>query len=184
MKKWLSVLTIIGMSASYALGSGLGGFGSYWDSEDADDTFGGGAVLRLDLDQSLKLDLRGSYFEFDDREGGIEATLEVIPVEAALLVKLPLDQNFNAYVGGGGGYYFADAEFKAPGGTADVDIDDEFGFFALGGVEIMLSDTLSIFGEAKYTWVEFEEAEFEDAEFEIDLDMTGFGANAGLLFKF
>ncbi len=187
MKKWLSVLAIVGFSVTTVYGSGLGGFASYWDSKDADSTWGGGALLRIDLDENLQLDIRGSYYEFSDREFGTKWELEVIPIEAALMFKIPLDQQFNAYIGGGGGYYIADWEFSSPEGRIKVDIDDEFGFFAVGGIDVRVGDALSIFGEAKYTWLEYKKAKVRELgpeRLDIDLDMNGIAVNIGLLLRF
>lgn len=56
--------------------------------------------------------------------------------------------------------------------VADNDPDDEIGYYAVAGIALALSKGTTLFGEAKYTRVEL-----DDAEIELD----GLGANAGLM---
>ena len=194
MKGLVFILLLVCMGTSQALaqGAGIGAFGSYWDSKDVDDAIGGGALLRFEPDPAFQMDLRGSYFEFDDQVGGGKADLTVIPVEAALMFKPIVERGYEIYVGGGVGYYFADADVIIPGGTIDLDFDDEFGYFALAGLQFNVNPNFSLFAEVKYTWLEFEEAKISSKEFrelgseriDIDLKMDGIGFNAGLLLLF
>jgi hypothetical protein len=95
------------------------------------------------------------------------------------------------YAGGGGGYYIMpefESDVAVPGsGEPDIDPDDEFGFFIVGGAELALSEQVSLFGEAKYTWLEVEELEIDDETIDLDalglddIEFTGLGINAGLL---
>ena len=186
MKKVLCVIMLAGLMSSQALASGLGIFGSYWDSKDAGDTYGGGALLRLPVNPTTSQDIRGSYFEFTERFEGMRTDWEIIPVEAALLIHLVTNPGFTLYAGGGGGYYFADATIRGVDGNDRMDIDNEFGYFALAGLRLRLSPNMSLFAEAQYRWIDFDQAKFrgDDEKFDIDLKMDGFGANAGLLLRF
>ncbi len=228
MKAWFCVLTMVVLSASPALTAGLGLHGSYWDSKEADDAWGGGALFRLDLHQNLQLDIRGSFFKFDgvkedliftgemmfemefdgevaevtivwNMDDQLELDFEVIPVEVALLAHFDLHDRITPYFGGGVGYYFLDAK----AGKSEFDLDwetktsNEFGFFAVCGLHIRLNEHVSLFGEARYTWLKFDDVKYrfmppEDPgdvffiplEYETELKMDGFGANFGLLFVF
>lgn len=192
MKKWLIAVAVSVLFSSSAFGAGIGGFASRWDAKDPDDTWGFGGLLRFDLNENLQLDLRGSYYLFEDREDDIKGELTVIPAEVALMFKIPLEGQFSAYLGGGLGYYFGEAKLKGGGESFTIDIDDEVGFFALGGIEIKLGDSFSLFGEAKYTWLEFEKAKLKDTgipeldgeKFDFDLKMDGLAVNIGLLLRF
>ncbi len=192
MKKWLTVVAVVGVFLSHAYGANLGGFASRWDTQDLDNTWGVGGLLRTDLDRNLQMDIRGSYFKFTRAAGGVKSMAEVIPLEVGLMWKFPLDHQFTLYAGGGGGYYLADGNFKYRGNTVDVDLEDEFGYFALGGAEVKIGKSLRFFGEAKRTWLKFEKAEYMAADrpgnnamlFDGDLKMNGLAINLGLLLRF
>lgn len=183
----LAVLALAGISASAA--GGLGLFGSYWDA-DGDVGMGGGLKLKMEMAPNIALELRGSYlpeWDFDEDEtGDAMEDFSVIPVEADLVVNFPLGDMLKIYGGAGGGYYVTpefESDVAIPGSDEpDVDPEDVFGYFALGGVEIALSEQVSLFAEAQYRWVEFDEVEIDGEDVDVDdADLTGFGANAGLL---
>ena len=198
MRTYLGILAVVFISSTFASGyyydsgSGFGGFGSYWDSKDADDTWGGGAILRLGMGPQWQVDFRGSYYEFSQSTMGFKETLEIIPVEAALMFRMPLEHAFTLYAGGGGGYYFADYEAREGGEKLRLEIDGDIGFFVLGGAQFRIGEALSLFGEAKYIWLDFGKAKFkgtgipelEREKFDIDLKMDGLAINIGLLFNF
>lgn len=191
MRSMWKMMVVAGLMATQSMAGGLALFGSYWDAKDADDTFGGGAKFRANLNENVQLDVGGSYFMFEDDEMGVDSELEVIPVEAALSFRTNIADTFAVYVGGGAGYYFVDGEMSDGGTTLDVDIDDEIGFFAQAGIEIGLGANLSLIGEVQYVWLEFDKAELsssdapgEKLDIDVDLKMDGLRANAGLLFRF
>ncbi len=230
MKAWLCVLIVMVLSAPQVLASGLGLHGSYWDSKEADDAWGGGALFRLNLHDRLLIDLRGSYFKFDGVSKGIESSkvnivlaedseefpgvmwlseyadrlevdMEVIPVEVALLAHFDVHDRITPYLGGGVGYYFLDAKMRKSAQDTEwlIKTSDEFGFFAVNGLHIRLNEYVQLFGEVRYTWLEFKKVKYrmpapkDDLlwpaairafEYEADLKMSGFGANVGLLFVF
>lgn len=167
--------------------NGLGVFGAYWDSKDADDTIGGGATVRLALSPEIMIEFAGAYFEFDDEEEGVKGTLEVIPLEVGLLVKFIDDGAFSLYAGGGGGYYLMDSEFSGFGETVSFDIDDEFGYYVTGGMSFRLGPSVSLFGEVRHTWLKAKSGTAKMAGEEVDLDvdikLTGIGARAGLMLR-
>lgn len=193
MKRLFGILLLVCIGASTALAQGgLGVFGSYWDSKDADDAFGGGALLRMELGPAAQLDIRGSYYKFDDRLEGIKAELQIIPLEAAFTFKLGMDPQFSPYVGGGIGYYFTDADLTIGDLKINVDFDDEIGFFALGGLQFSPTYNLALFGEVKYTWLDYDRARIRARDFpelgtervDVDLKMNGIGVNIGLVLLF
>lgn len=179
MKTFMMVVLMTCIATAPAMAGGLGVFGSYWDPSDADGDFGLGARLHLFSVAGVGLELRGSYFEFSESEGGVSQTLEVIPLEAALIYAFGSDQPIQAYAGGGGGYYMLDLEWSGPLGTMDPDVDDEIGWFVLGGLSFDIAANLNLFLEAKYTWLEIDEiGGFATTQ---DDSLDGFGANAGLM---
>ena len=188
MRKLLTLGLSVALCAAVAnAGNGLGGFGAYWapDGDGTDSGFGGGVKLLLPLAPEVSLEIRGSYFpDLGDEEGGVDADLMVVPAEVAGNVVFPLEEDvLSLYAGGGVGYYFVDGELESGGVELDVDPDDEFGFFVQGGGKLMLSEETALFAEAVYRWVEIDEADVEGVGTvsDIDLELTGFGANAGLM---
>ena len=180
MKKILVMLVTIGLGASAALAQGgVGVFGSYLDGDDSGPGFGGGIKFKAALADFLAVEARASCLtKFDEWEGDDE--LLVIPIEAALVFNLPLqDTPLTIYGGGGAGYAIIPE-------ADDIDYDDSFCYFALGGVEIALGDTASLFAEVQYRILEVDGADYdgEDVDFGGDkLKFTGLGVNAGLLLR-
>ncbi len=179
---WIALITV---SLSIpAVAGGISGYGSYWDTEDASDGYGAGAKLNVTFAGPIELELRGGYFPdlSEDIPGG-DLDLEVIPIEAGLIFRLPVaDAAVSPYGGGGVGYYMLELEAEGPGGSATLDLDDEVGWYLVGGLTIHLSDTLAIFAEGKYTTIEgtAENDDLDLIEDEFDIDLGGIGANAGL----
>ena len=181
MKKILVMLLTIGLGAVAASASGgVGIFGTYWDADDPGPAFGGGVKFKADLAEYFAVELRASCAtKFDDWEGDDE--LYVIPLEAGLMFTLPLGDEvpITLYGGGGGGYAIIPE-------ADDIDFDDDFCFFGLGGVEIALGEAVSLFVEAQYRFLEVDGADVDGEEIDYDdeLKFTGVCGNAGLLFRF
>ncbi len=178
MKVFTMILLIACVTVAPVWGGGFGVFGSYWDPKDADGDFGFGARLQLFSVSSLGVEVRGSYFEFTESADGDRTTLEVIPLEVALLYTFGKEQPVRAYAGGGAGYYLLDLEWSGPLGTMEPDIDDEVGWFVLGGLSFDLAANVNFFLEAKYTWLDIDEVGgFATTQ---DDTLDGLGGNVGL----
>ncbi len=182
MKIWTIMMVVVAMTAQTALaGFGIGVFGSYWDPKDPDESFlGGGAKAQFGLNPNLKIELRASWLTFEEDDGGFSLRLNTLPLEVGAVFSLMPGETFNPYVGGGIGYYMFGAEVKAGGESETLTADNEFGFYGILGAEFQLSDTISIFGEAKYTAVTLKEVEGFG---KVDAKLDGIGANLGLLFR-
>lgn len=162
-------VTLTFVSGAWARGSGveLGVFGSYLDADDYGDGVGGGVKLELQPADWLAVDARGSYIAFDNPD------IDIYPLELALLLNIPLaDERIVPYVGVGAGYYFLDAD--------RFDLDDEFGYFPLVGLEIGAYN-LSFLIEARWLFLE---SDVDRLVGEDELTLDGIGINAGLLFRF
>ncbi len=182
MKKLLVMLIAIGLgTAAASAGSGLGVFGTYLDSKDPGPGFGGGVKFKADLSDYFGMEVRAScitQFDEDDSDDG----LYLIPLEAGLLFNLPLGEDvpITLYGGGGGGYAIIPE-------CDDIDLDDEFCFYGVAGAEFGLGDAASLFVEAQYRVLEVDGAETDDEdeiEFDEEVEFSGLGINAGLLFRF
>ena len=73
----------------------------------------------------------------------------------------------------------------------DIEVDDEFGCYALAGLRFRFSTRLAAFVEGKYTWIETSIEKATDVRRDIgidwveqELDFSGLAVNAGLLFTF
>lgn len=181
MKKFLLILLGVAVIATVAFAdeNGLGVFGSYWNADDPGNSFGGGIKFKAELGDFFGLDVRASCLtQFKDWDGDDE--LFVIPLEALLLFRIPLGETspVKAYVGGGGGYAIIP---KAD----DVDFDDDFCLIGVGGVEFALNESLSLFAEAMYRYLEVDGAKVDGVKVkDLDISFSGLGVNAGLLFRF
>jgi hypothetical protein len=146
----------------------LGVFGTYLDSDDLNDGYGGGAKLEVKPIDWLSVDGRASWIYFDDFD------LSMIPLEVALRLNLPLlGERIVPYAGVGGGWYIFEAD--------DVDLDDDVGYFPMVGLEVGLR-RIAVFAEARWLFLETDVDTAVENIGEADVD--GLGINAGLLFRF
>jgi hypothetical protein len=136
----------------------IGAFLSYWNGKDTDNGYGVGINHQLKIIPLVHGDLRASWLSFDD------SNLDLFPLEAMARVKLTM-----FYVGAGVGYYIFS-------GGNDVNWDNSWGAFGVGGVELTVAK-IGVFGELKYTWVD---TKIEDT---MDVDGNGIGVNVGVVFN-
>ena len=182
MKKILILtITVLALGgAAVASATDLGLHGAYWDTKEADNTFGFGAKLRFSF-----VEFRGTYF--DDVTADVEPEsadfeIKAYPLEAGIVLQFLKNSMFRPYVGGGAGYYILDTNIG--------DVDDEIGYYLVGGADIGNPSSRVAFSlEAIYRNIEgtVRGEIFEDPDFdidEVDLDLSGIGANAGVVFRF
>ncbi len=192
MRKIRALITVFALASAAAMaGGGFALYGSYADMKDFDDAgYGGGLKLQADLGTPyLGFELR---IQGMTGYGGDDPATEdsyLASGEANLRLTLPVGEVLRLYVGAGAGYYvFPEYESKEPVGDSlepDIDPEDVWGFFAVAGAELMLSESFGLFAEVKYLVAEVEEVDIDDETVEIDEgDFGGFGVNAGILFRF
>ena len=164
------------VSVPYA---GLGVFASRWDSQDYGTLTGYGVRLGWNVIEHLGLEVRGSYYKSKDDE--IETTL--LPLEAALVLRLPLHRHFVPYIGGGAGYYFKDAEYEDDTETWESS-EEVAGYFGLAGLNLYLG-AVSLFAEAKYNLIGTDDdLEWRGSDVEAQNSLDGFSFSAGLKLGF
>ena len=159
--------------------AGLGVFASRWDSRDYGTLTGYGVRLGWNVIEQLSLEARASYYESQD--DGLETT--VLPLEAALVLRLPFHRHLVPYLGGGAGYYLKDAEYEDETGTWDSS-EDVAGYFGLAGLNLYLGP-VSLFAEAKYNLVGTDDnLEWRGSDVEAKNSLDGFSFSAGLKLGF
>lgn len=193
----LGVLVVLALAASPASAAGsFNLFGSFWDTDEADNTAGGGIAFALPVSPRWGVDLRGSYHEeltneplealFDEDDPVFQrAGLQVIPLEAGLRYNFAPGSRTNLYLGGGGSYHLLDSDFG--------DVSDEVGGYALLGMDFGNPDGLSFFIEGLYRFVEatveFDPEDLEDIddisglENGVAVDLNGLGLNIGMSWR-
>ena len=172
-------------------------FGSWWDTDVAGDTAGGGVSFGIPFNETLGLEFSGTYFEelTDDPLANsvdsddpvvVEQGLNVTPLSVGLRVNFgDSTSSFRPYVSGGATYFLLDSDFG--------EINDELGYYAALGAGIGNPDGMSFFAEAVYRSaegeVELDPDDLDDID-DIDVrdratfDLDGVGVNAGLRFNF
>jgi hypothetical protein len=146
-------------AAAQAVDFGL--FASYWSPQDGDDAFGGGGSIHF---ATVPLELRASVFPDTSIRGGGDTLL--VPIDVGLAINLTRSQKMGVYVGGGGSYYFIDADQGDP--------DNQFGWYALARLEVPIQGSFSVFGDVMHRGVEFED---------IDADLSGVAFSVGVIFR-
>ena len=159
--------------------AGLGAFASRWDSQDYGTLTGYGLRFGWNVFDPLGLEARASYFESRDDE--TETTL--VPLEAALVLRLPLARHLVPYVGAGAGYYFKDAEYGDDTDTWESS-EEVAGYFGLAGLNLYLG-AFSLFAEAKYNLVGTDDdLEWRGSDVEAKNSLDGLSFSAGLKLGF
>lgn len=177
-----------------AAAGGFSIFGAYQDTDALDETFGGGVSIAFPLGRVVDLQFRGTYYEklddlgnvFDDDEDVfVDNSIEVIPIEAGLRFNLAPRGAVIPYITAGATYFLLDSDIG--------EIDDEVGYHAGLGLVFGDNEGPAFFVEGLYRGVEGsvevdpqDIGDIGDIDFEdpFDVDLSGFGANAGISFQF
>jgi hypothetical protein len=187
MLKIIVFATLISFLSASAFAGAIGAFGSYWDSEDAGESYGYGLRLASTSDPAGFLELRVSRFDnFEDDDKGSYSGLDVIPIDIGMTLNMTPADSLQFYIGGGGSYYMMESEIETASGKHELDIDDEWGCYGLAGIKLELSPSLHLFAEGVYRQVEgtFPNDKLEDVDSDVDFKLDGWGANAGILLMF
>ena len=148
----------------------LYGFGSYWDKNDVEGSWGAGlgASLPIFID-FIRIDGRIYFFENSDLDQ--DDSLRLVPVDLGLQVHLFPDGDIDPYGLAGVSFLYADADRR--------DVDSTFGSYIGAGLDVKLGiPFFKLFGEAVYRFSDIDTARGDD------VDVGGFTANIGLKFNF
>jgi opacity protein-like surface antigen len=180
-------ITSTGQCHANALGIQAG----YIDTQDLGNSIGVGGKLQIDLPGNLNLEARTMMYDSlgqDLRVGGnnVETDLEIWPIELGIEMDIPLGGRFYPYFGGGIGWYLLEADLKINGRTEILDLDDEFGFYLVGGLNFELANNIAVYGEYVYRQVEGSLKNDNTSRLVDDavtVDLGGHSINVGLLLK-
>lgn len=184
MKKLVLIMlgVLVACGTTVEANNGWGLFASYWDPKDGDGAVGPGIKLSIEMVPAIQMGLRVSYFDDigKDRRGA-DVQLQAIPVEADLVLNIPVMETSKLYAGLGLGYYMFDADVKLADGTKpDADAGDKVGYYFIAGAEMGVQEFAALFAEVKYTVVKA-----DDIKVGVDgLDngkLDGVGVNLGLM---
>ena len=166
----LCLLLLVVLSGSRAFAIDLYGFGSYWDQDDTDGTWGGGIGLSLPLfTEHLRLD--GRAYLFEDNEIGHDGDLSITPFDLGLQVHILPSATVDPYILGGVSYIYVDSDRFEVDSTVS-------GYLGLGLDVDLGIPLIKLFGEALYRSAEL------DKKFGEDIDASGFTGNVGLKLHF
>ncbi len=172
------------MAVATAAQAGIGAFGTWWDTKDYGDMYGGGGKLAIGLPLGFWVEARGAYLTSHNFK---EADVSLVPIEAMICWQLEISDVLLPYVGAGAGYYLKDFDWKSEWKEWKEEFKDKdcAGYFALAGVSLALGSEISLFGEAKYTLVgEDDKLEWRGSDIKQKYSFDGLSVNVGLKIGF
>jgi hypothetical protein len=165
-------------------------YGTWWDTDEADDAAGIGAGWAGGLGEVIDLEFRATWYEeltdepLEDLFTGatpIETGLTVIPIELGLRFNFARDSTFwNPWFGVGASYYLLD--------TDTGNIDDEVGYYGSFGAMFGDGEGADFFAEVGYRWSEATVTSFDvdqdNVLDEFDIKLDGPYLNVGVRWRF
>jgi hypothetical protein len=179
MRKVVLVLGICLLAAPAWAGGGYSLFGSY--AQITDDAEAPGAGVRLTLGSGHWVgDLTATWYNKESDVptiAGFQDDLQVVPFDLGVRFLTNPSGGFNLYFGGGLTYFWTSLN--------DASISDEFGLHALVGFTVGKSRT-KFFAEGNYRYADCDVSYRVSPDQTIDdnLEVGGFGVNAGVVWTF
>ncbi|MDH4079924.1 MAG: porin family protein [Nitrospira sp.] len=150
----------------------IGGRATYFDTKEGDDNWFGGGQVRIHPFHFLAVE--GSV---DYRRTDINATkVRTFPVQGSVLLYPFGTKRLSPFILGGAGWYFTNVE-----GPGDFDkTQHRFGAHAGGGLQLFLTEYVSLDGTYRHIWlekIESQDASLRGKRFEDNGHMVTFGLN-------
>ena len=173
-KRSVMFLAILALFSAPSWAGSFGIFGSYWDSKDADSSWGAGVRAGFNMTKRFALDFHGTYYpDFkDDQFPGQSIELTAIPVDGGLKFNFMPDSAVNPFVGGGVTYYFLSTD---PG-----TVEDQTGVYLDAGLDIGDTDGARFFAELMWRKVN---TSVSFGAFDNDVKFDGLGLNVGATWR-
>lgn len=152
----------------------IGGRATYYDPNDADGNWYGGAQVRAYLGKYFAIEGSADYRRNDFEDTKVHS----YPVQVSALIYPLGHMRLAPFILGGGGWYYTSVE-----GPAVDDTQNRFGAHAGGGLQFMLTRHLSIDATYRYVWLESiqsKNASLDDKKF----SDNGYMVTVGLNFHF
>ncbi len=186
MKKWILGLFALTVLAAPLHAGSIGPMVGHWDTQDALDDQGAGVRVTLDLGPTWNLELRTSWFDSFFLIGdGLLFRIEAFPIDLGLSYGFDTAGKFQPYVGAGITYLdinpnIIDSNIR---NEVEVSMPEEVGIHFMAGVDFPITNNkLSLFAEGFYRAIETSANSTDIRDFNVD--MTGIGANFGLVLNF
>ena len=112
---------------------------------------------------------------------------DLLPVMGIIRLKFPVAPQFTPYVGGGAGYEWLWVQGTDSDGVPFSNDYAGFGAQLMGGLNIMASETVGLYGEATYNFSTLDFDYFDptlNAQIKESVDMDGLAVHGGLRFRF
>lgn len=171
-KRMVTAFAAVLLLSAPAQAGSFGLYGSYWDSDQADSSTGGGARIGFKFATILEVDFHGTYYpSFTTDVGGQSVDVRAKPLDGGLRFNLLPGGAINPYVGAGVTYYMLD--------TDKGDIDDKTGVYGQAGLEVGGSGR-RFFVEALWRKME---STISLASFDRKAQFDGIAANAGFVWR-
>ena len=174
VRKVAMLLAILALFSAPSWAGSFSVYGSYWDTKDADASWGAGVRTGFNFTKMLELEFRGTYYpDFkNDQFSGQAFELTAIPVDGGLKLNFLPDQVVNPFIGGGVTYYFLSTD---PGS-----VEDQSGVYLNGGLDIGAKDSARFFAELMWRKVD---TALSFGAFDEDVKFDGVSLNAGATWR-
>ena len=193
MRRTLCGLLLILACALPARAADFKLYGSYWNTSDLSNTFGGGLGFGIPLGQTpLSIAISGTYYRqlsdrplhnlFSDNEQGFFSSnsIRVTPIDATLQWRFPGNGTVEPWIGAGATYFLISSS------RHDLDFNDETGWNAGAGLRGGESHGPAFFAEALYRNTKATVRHTGSTISLVDresIKLDGFGANAGVAWR-
>ena len=194
MRRILGTLVVVLVCASPAMAGDFKLYGSYWNTSDLSNTFGGGLGFGFPLGSSpLSIAVSGTYYRqlsdrplhnlFDNETSQSffsRNSIRVTPIDATLQWRFPTNGTVEPWIGAGATYFLLSSS------RSGLDFNDETGWNAGAGVRIGQRQGANFFADAIYRNTKAtvrrnrSSVSLTDRE---SISLDGFGVNAGLLWR-
>ena len=179
MRRILMLTLVTCLLAAPAYAGGFALFGSWYEANDRNDAGGFGG--RVEIGDTWSLDIAATWYgevKGPFTNSGVEVTeFRVLPVDIGVGYRFKVAGAVTPFVGGGASVFFLDTE--------PARIDNQVGWYVRGGIDINLFGNFYVLGEL--FWREAEaELKIDDAGNvdRTDIDVGGWGANVGVVWRF
>lgn len=150
----------------------IGGRATYFDPKEGDANWFGGGQLRLHPFKFLAVEGSVDYRKTDISS----TTVRTFPVQGSALIYPLGTKRLSPFILGGAGWYFTNVE--GPHGFDKT--QHRFGAHVGGGLQLFLSEHLSLDGTYRHIWlehIESKDANLRDKQFQDNGHMVTFGLN-------